>query len=312
MLNRLISVSKFLFTSIFILSLCSSCTKDDSVEWHMVDVNFYRGLQGDAHLILDAGHVALVDAGYGGVIGDGLTRYLQDLGITRIDKFIISHPHRDHYEGIRNIVAAGIKVDAVYYNHNVSVRDCCYKEEDFLEVLTILTAQGAKIHDVHEGQDITLGRTSFNVLLAAKSNTLDGRNIDLNDASIVMKWQVFNHRVLFAGDLNDASGEYLNNNRSQDIKADILKVPHHGATGIAPIEFFETVSPQLLMFPDPDWVRTSPRGEIAFGYASRSAVKECSNSLNGTVKLTFKLDAVFSEPSKPSEKCASGIIVTKS
>lgn len=278
----------------------------------MVDVNFYRGLQGDAHLILDNGHVALVDAGYGGIIGDGLTRYLEDLDITRIDKFIISHPHRDHYEGIRNIVAAGIGVDSVYYNHNVSMRDCCYKEDDFLEVIAMLTAQGAVIHDVRHGQDIPLGRTSFNVLLAAKSNTLDGRNIDLNDASIVMTWQVFNHRVLFAGDLNDASGEYLNNNNSQDIKADILKVPHHGATGIAPIEFFEAVAPQLLMFPDPNWVRTSTRGEIAFGYASRSGVKECSNSLNGTVKLTFKLDTVSSEPSKPSATCASGIIISKS
>jgi len=312
MFNKLPLSSKALILNFIFLYFCTSCSSDYGVEWHMVDVNFYKGLQGDAHLILDDDHVALIDAGYGGVIGDSLTNYIKDLGIKRIHKFIISHPHRDHYEGIRNILAAGIKVDSVYYNANISMNDCCFKKDDFFEVLSTLTKQGAELNDVSEGQVLSLGRTSFKVLFAAKSTSLDGKGIDMNDASIIMRWEVFDHSVLFAGDLNAVSGKYLTNYKPLDIQVDVLKVPHHGATGIAPIEFFETVAPKVLMFPDPDWVRTSTRGEIAFGYANSSGIESCSNSENGTVKLIFKDHFIYAEPSRPSDSCTAGIIISKS
>ena len=99
--------------------------------------------------------------------------------------------------------------------------------------------------------------------------------------------------------------------RSIDISADILKVPHHGVTGIAPKEFFERVAPKLLMFPDPNWARASPRGAIAFGYASSSGVKSCSNSTNGTVKIVFRTDAVIAKPERPSATCDVGVIFSK-
>lgn len=300
-----------LLTAVFIPLLLSACTKVETVEWHMVDVNFHRGLQGDAHVIVDNGRVALIDAGYGGPIGDRLATYISELGIDKIDKFIISHPHRDHYEGIRNVLKAGIVVEDVYYNSNTSVADCCFKADDFSEVLKLLTNQGAVIHDVHESQIIKLGKTSFRVVLAAKSSEIEGRKIDLNDVSIVMRWEAFSHSVLFAGDLNSVGGKYMADKRSIDISADILKVPHHGVTGIAPKEFFERVAPKLLMFPDPNWARASPRGAIAFGYASSSGVKSCSNSTNGTVKIVFRTDAVIAKPERPSATCDVGVIFSK-
>lgn len=293
------------------LQLLTSCTKESSVEWHMVDVNFHKGLQGDAHIIIDDGEVALIDAGYSGLIGDSLVDYFNQLEITKIDKFIISHPHRDHYAGIRNLIKAGITVDSVYYNSNISVNDCCFNKDDFFEVLEILTDQGAIIQDVQESQVIALGRTSFKVISAVKTPSVDGRKIDLNDASVVMRWEVFNHSVLFSGDLNSVVGGSLAKNYPSRISADILKVPHHGASGIAPTEFFEAVSPGLLMFPDPDWVSGSPRGSIAFGYASKESVKSCNNSKNGSVKLVFEKDLVMVKPTKSTPSCEKGIIIDK-
>lgn len=294
---------------ISIVFLSTACNDDMTIEWHMVDVNFHNDLQGDAHLILDSGKVVLIDAGYGGLIGDKLTSYILELGVKKIDKFIISHPHRDHYEGIRNVIGAGIKVDSVYYNKNVSMSDCCFKEDHFNHFIAMLEDQGATINDVEQGQIIKAGTTEFKILFAAKGYRINDKKIDMNDASIVMMWNALDHRVLFTGDLNAVSGKHLSVNMTEGIKADILKVPHHGATGIAPREFFETVSPEVLMFPDPKWVRSSPRGEIAFGYAKQNRKSSCSNSENGTVIIKIEKSVVTSIPEKPSESCKGGVII---
>lgn len=70
--------------------------------WHMINVNA-GNLQGDAHLITVGKKNILIDTGYNSEAAVNLLPYLQKLGIERIHHLFISHPHRDHYEGIAAI-----------------------------------------------------------------------------------------------------------------------------------------------------------------------------------------------------------------
>lgn len=283
--------------------MISGCARDEPIEWHMIDVNFYERLQGDAHLLIDNDIVTLVDAGYGGAIGDRLAEYLQSQKITVIDNFFISHPHRDHYEGILNVIKSGVKVNTVYFNHNTSAKDCCFDKDSFDDVTARLKLQGAKVTDIFSGDVIKLGSSWLEVISAPKSNLVNGLHIDLNDASVVMMWFVNKRKVLFTGDLNHKVGTSLVDSIPEKLNADILKVPHHGASGIAPEKFFSAVSPKLMMFPDPYWVKGDERGKIAFGYQQKHNLKYCSNSENKDVKIVFRENNVSIIPSLPTESC---------
>jgi beta-lactamase superfamily II metal-dependent hydrolase len=57
-------------------------------------------------------------------------------------------------------------------------------------------------------------------------------------------------KYLLAGDLNRAIGHYITaQNGIVPLKADILKVPHHGTEGLAGNEFFEAVRPSVMIVP---------------------------------------------------------------
>jgi len=66
--------------------------------------------------------------------------------------------------------------------------------------------------------------------------------------------------VLFTGDLNARLSEYLVGSK-YDLKADILKVPHHGTEGIATNAFFDAVSPELALVPSPKDLWSSDRSK---------------------------------------------------
>ena len=49
----------------------------------------------------------MIDAGYAQEAKTAVLPFLQKLGIKKIDHFFISHPHRDHYEGLAPVIDAG-------------------------------------------------------------------------------------------------------------------------------------------------------------------------------------------------------------
>jgi beta-lactamase superfamily II metal-dependent hydrolase len=70
----------------------------NAIIYTMIDV-CGEPYQGDAHILRFAnGLVYAIDAGQ----GSKFTTYLKNNNITAIDKFFISHAHKDHYNGIIN------------------------------------------------------------------------------------------------------------------------------------------------------------------------------------------------------------------
>jgi competence protein ComEC len=70
----------------------------------------------------------------------------------------------------------------------------------------------------------------------------DWNHLDLNNSSLVMKLRFKNVTVLLTGDIGkEAEGRMLRKGCS--LKADILKVPHHGSSSSSSPLFLERVKP---------------------------------------------------------------------
>jgi beta-lactamase superfamily II metal-dependent hydrolase len=268
----------------------------------MVNVNNH--LQGDANLLIDDGIISLVDVGSFDQGTSHLVPYLSTLGISKIDHIFISHPHTDHYEGLDALADAGIKVRNIYYNLPPSGSDDFdYKRSEFMETISRQRDLGATVFDISKGFSLNLKNSSFKVLHAQKDSEINGQSIGLNDYSVILRWDANDYRVLFTGDLELKLGTELA--KLNFIKSDILKMPHHGVTDIAPNTFFERVSPSLAMYSSTKVLWSHPRGAQAKQWTIERKIPYCHNGLNGTVVLRFN-DGISSESEHPTPSCPNG------
>ena len=220
--------------------------------WHMINVNSGK-LQGDAHLLTVGNTNVMIDAGYITEARTFVVPYLNELGIKQIDHFFISHPHRDHYEGLVAVLNAGISIKNLYYKiPDPEVKDCCYSKRHFLKFINYAKDRGSKLIQPQTGFKLSLPHESTLEILHAQEGNLPDARFDVNDLSLIMKWKINGNSVLFPGDLNKKLGGILSTDPR--MQANFLKMPHHGAASLAPNAFFDAVDPDYVLIPGPEWV----------------------------------------------------------
>ncbi|NOZ11992.1 MAG: MBL fold metallo-hydrolase [Gammaproteobacteria bacterium] len=263
----------------------------------MVNVN-NTGLQGDAHLIqVKGGKTILIDAGYRGPARDQLIPYLLGKKIKLIDVVFITHPHRDHYEGVSEIIKSGIKIGEIYFN--IPDKKLCDKEIpwgcSYKEVASYhdtFRQQGIPVHRGMQGQKFDLGGgAKLSLLYAFDGVTTPVGATDVNDLSFVILLKYQNHKVLFTGDINKAIGGYLAD-KVDNISAGLLKVPHHGTESVAPNRFFERVNPQYAFIPAPTRLWCSKRSKRIRNWFSRNAIPVYVNGYSGHVEVELNDNSI--------------------
>jgi hypothetical protein len=115
------------------------------------------------------------------------------------------------------------------------------------------------------------------------SNTPIGKT-DINDTSAIMKLTYGKTSILFTGDLNARLSEYLVKSK-YDVKADILKVPHHGTEGVATNNFFDAVSPKLALVPSPYNLWLSDRSKRVRDYFSSKRIPALVSGMDKDVNI---------------------------
>ena len=197
---------------------------EENLEVHFIDVG-----QGDAILIKQNGYNMLIDAGdnkYEQIVVD----YLKENGITRLDYVIGTHPHADHIGGL----------DAVINTFDIGkviMPNIIHTTKTFEDVLIAIENKGLKITTPNIGDSYELGNANFEIL-APKSKSYT----ELNNYSVVIRMICGKTSFLFAGDAEDISEkEMLDSGRN--LKADVLKVGHHGSDTSTTAVFLDAVSP---------------------------------------------------------------------
>lgn len=188
--------------------------------------------QGDA-LVLHAGaHAAVqIDTGPDPVAVD---RCLRDLGITDVAVLAISHYHLDHVAGLAGVLR-GRHVGRV-------LAGPLDDPESGLDLVTDqLGARGLTPAPIRPGLVLDVGDIHLESL--APPIAFHGTRSDPNNSSLVLRATVAGRRILLPGDVEiEAQQSMLA--AGVDVRADVLKVPHHGSAYVDP-DFLAAVHAQV-------------------------------------------------------------------
>ncbi|RMH42537.1 MAG: DNA internalization-related competence protein ComEC/Rec2 [Deltaproteobacteria bacterium] len=257
-----------------------------------VVVTFIDVGQGDAALVeLPDGGAWLIDAGglpFADAPADqalpgerAVMPLLARRHIDRIDVVVLSHPHPDHVAGLAAL-RGRVDIGEVW-----TARDADYRD----------ALRGLRV--VHPPLGVARQRAGASLEVLAPRYEQPVARADPvcgdNDNSLVVRLSYGGARVLFAGDIED-EGEQLVAARG-DVRADVVKVPHHGSRTSSTPAFVDAVGARHAVI--------SCGRANRFGFPAREVVDRWAASgarvwrtdRDGTV--AFRLDAAGAHPIEP-------------
>ncbi len=146
--------------------------------------------------------------------------YLKEQGISRINVLLLSHFDNDHAGGV-NVLSAAMNIEQV-----ITPQHRCNQAGS---------------------AELELGAVNLGIEILWPLLPVSG---ELNAHSCVIRLNVGNTSILFAGDIERAQeDELLHLHRgTSKLKADILIAPHHGSRTSSTKEFVKAVSPSYVVF----------------------------------------------------------------
>ncbi len=179
--------------------------------------------QGDG-LVLNAGRgtAVVVDAGPDPTLID---RCLRRLGVERVPLVVLTHFHADHVDGLEGVLE-GRQVGAV------EVTELADPMSGVRLVQGVAGQAGVPVQRASYGEAGRLGPLSWQVIAPSRAPSLDSES-PANDASLVLLVEVHGIRILLMGDQEDSSQSQLLR-ETGGVRADVLKVAHHGSASQDP------------------------------------------------------------------------------
>ena len=194
---------------------------------HYIDVG-----QGDSEFLeLPNGQTMLIDAG-SPENGSQIISYIKGLNHKKIDYLVATHPHADHIGGMATVVN-GLDIGKIYMP-KVSTNT-----QTFEDLLTTIQKKGLKVNTAKAGVNMfKAGNLSADIIAPVNIS-----GDDLNQYSAVLMLTYGDNKFLFTGDAGEASESQI----TADVKADVLKVGHHGSATATSQEFLNKVRPKYAV-----------------------------------------------------------------
>ena len=213
--------------TVFLVLLLLPAVALADLEVHFLDVG-----QGDCAVVLCDGEAMVIDGGPKASAGK-VYRYIREtLRLRRIDYVVSTHPHVDHVYGLSSVLNAA-PADLIL----TSVTE--WDSKAFSTFMNYARKQGVPVVVPHEGDTLRLGGATVTVLHCWPEAVEYSRT---NDASIVVRIDYGSTSFLIAGDAEDWS-EYMMIDSGMNLRADVLRVGHHGSNTSSMAEFLRAVQP---------------------------------------------------------------------
>lgn len=234
-------VLSLLCTVLLVLSGCTNSRiendfkeEDKVLPEEALQVHFLNVGQGDSILIQSPNNKwMLIDGGAKGE-GNNIVTYMRELGVTKLDYVVATHPDADHIGGLISVL------------NSISIKEFIdsgkiHTSQTFEEMLSLIEVKNIKYSLPSTGDMIAFDSELKLEVLHANQEANDN-----NDASLVLKLTYGEVSFLFAGDAGiELENEILRDNL--DVQATILKAGHHGSNTSSSAEFLQEVSPEVTI-----------------------------------------------------------------
>jgi competence protein ComEC len=197
---------------------------------------------GEATLIEAPRGVRVLIDGGGSISGDFDTGsrivmpFLLSRKILTLDYVINSHSHADHIGGLVSVLR--------YFKVNTfACTPFLVEYAEYPSLLQIMRQQKTTLQFWKKGDTFSLPEgTSMTVLHPPRGVSFE----DLNDTSLVIRITQRGRTFLFTGDISSSVEEELIRS-GVSLKADVLKIPHHGSKTSSAFAFLGAVRPELAV-----------------------------------------------------------------
>ncbi|MDQ3473739.1 MAG: MBL fold metallo-hydrolase [Acidobacteriota bacterium] len=281
---------------------------------HVLDVG---PINGDSILIISpTGTTVLVDAGdtgKGKVVLEALQRYK----VQQIDYFIATHPHPDHIGGADEVIKAS-KVLNVIDNgleptmpasltsqakptpapaakqqqgkKKIDRRPASVKFFD--EYKEAVLQSGARYEKAQVGKTLDLGGGARLTILAPTmplftKEQMKGGGNEPNANSIVARLDYGSFSFLLPGDAEEQT-EHRQLTKDLNLRADILKVSHHGSKYASAADYLERVNPKVAIISCGEWNRYGHPAQAVLDRFKAADIKVYRTDLQGEITITTR------------------------
>mgnify|MGYP004453575087 CR=1 FL=1 len=206
-------------------------------------ISFIDVGQGDSMLIsTPKGKKILIDGGGSrdeesfNIGKQTLIPYLLNKGITKLDYILISHFDSDHATGVAQILGK-IDVSSIILTRQLEENDI------YRHILSIAKEKKIKLIYVKEGDVLKIGGIKISIIHPENKLMI---NNPMNNNSIVCKVEYNSFSMLLTGDI-EMEAEELILRKNINLKADVLKVAHHGSKTSTTGEFLKAINPKVAL-----------------------------------------------------------------
>ena len=207
--------------------------------------------QGDAVLVQGERAVALVDGGWaapglGDLGASTVVPALRALGVSSLDLVVASHGDTDHQGGLPAVLRA-------FPVARLWLPPGGVPDPVFAELVELASRRGVRIEERAQGDsEERIGDLRITPLWPPR----DWRG-STNDRSLVLRIELAQRRLLLTGDLGGEAERALRESGA-DLRADVLKVGHHGSASSASPEFLRATGASVALVSAPCGRRSLP------------------------------------------------------
>jgi competence protein ComEC len=206
-------------------------------EMHVLDVG-----QGDAILLRsNRGNWVVVDAGRMWKTGDAgrsvIVPYIMSRGGS-VEGLIISHAHADHIGGAASVLRL---------LHPRVFLDAAFAQGSEVYARSLQTAESSNIEWRRVHPDDVMQLDDVRIRFLAPDSAWTSSLSDPNEASTVALVEYGVTRFLLMGDAEQSEEGWLLDHAYGDLRADVLKVAHHGSSTSTTDGFLAAVQPSLAI-----------------------------------------------------------------
>lgn len=200
--------------------------------------------QGDGLLIVSpAGKTVLIDAGNARA-GDSVVATLQRRNLRTLDMVVATHPHADHIGGLRRVIGKLTVKNLLDSGRN-------FASDEYEKLLRAVKERKVNFIVASRGQSFDLDSgvkiEAFNPRGDKRwiTQVREGGSVE-NANSVVLRLSYGNFAMIFTGDAESETEAEMLKSKSV-LRAQVLKVGHHGSRYATSDKFLNAVNPQAAI-----------------------------------------------------------------